>query len=149
METLGNLYESAYGTLGYGSYWERLVAVPPDTLLAAIMPGGVTIWRKEFSEEAGMRWRDHMVLRGHQGQIASMLIGLDSQYIATGGEDGTVRIWNVSKEAGLNEADEPETIEELLLLARQRVQRNPPEFTCDERVEYLHEALDCPLAPTP
>ena len=93
------------------------------------------LWTKEFSAENGTPWQDHMLLRGHSGQVKSIIIHVDT--ITTAGEDGTFRFWNLSNDAALTEADEPGTIEDLMALARQRVQRNPPELTCEERVEYL------------
>ena len=69
-----------------------------------------------------------MELRGHTSLVFSVAYSPDGRWIVTASGDGTVRVWPWLDAEGL------------LAAARSRVTR---ELTCQERVQYLHEDLDC------
>jgi WD40 repeat protein/energy-coupling factor transporter ATP-binding protein EcfA2 len=71
--------------------------------------------------------REIAVIRGHEGPIYKASFSPDGRLVVTTGTDDTARIHAAH-------------IEDLLALAQKRV---PREFTCQERVWYLHEDLDC------
>ena len=60
--------------------------------------------------------------------IFSAAYSPDGRWIVTASNDGTARVWWWGD------------VEDLLAEARSRITR---EFTCQERVQYLHEDLDC------
>jgi Tol biopolymer transport system component len=70
-----------------------------------------------------------MVLQGHMDWVSSAAYSPDGQWIVTAGWDGTAQVWWWGAD-----------VEDLLAEARSRVTR---ELTCQERVQYLHEDLDC------
>jgi len=70
-----------------------------------------------------------MVLQGHTSWIYSAAYSPDGRWIVTASYDGTARVWWWGAD-----------VEDLLAAARSRVTR---ELTCQERVQYLHEDLDC------
>ncbi|KAJ6714288.1 TRANSDUCIN/WD40 REPEAT-LIKE SUPERFAMILY PROTEIN [Salix viminalis] len=45
----------------------------------------------------------------HKGSILTMKFSLDGQYLATGGEDGIVRVWKVIEDNSSNQFDIPDT----------------------------------------
>ncbi len=69
-----------------------------------------------------------MVLQGHTDSVSSAAYSPDGRWIVTASGDGTARVWPWPD------------VEGLLAEARSRVAR---ELTCQERVQYLHEDLDC------
>lgn len=69
-----------------------------------------------------------MVLRGHTDLVNSAAYSPDRRWIVTASADRTARVWPWPD------------VEDLLAAARSRVAR---ELTCQERVQYLHEDLDC------
>ena len=71
-------------------------------------------------------WR--ATLRGHTSSANSVAYSPDGRWIVTASYDGTARVWPWPD------------VEGLLAAARSRVAR---ELTCQERVQYLHEDLDC------
>ena len=77
-------------------------------------------------------------LRGHAGAVNTAAFSLDDQLIATGGDDGSARIY---------QRDVRPTVEDLLARARDRVTR---QLTPEERITYLREgtgASDADQAP--
>ncbi len=79
------------------------------------------------------------VLRGHTDIVNSAQFSPDNTKIVTASDDNTARLYLVG-------------VEDLLTLAKQRIGRS--EFTCEERVQYLHEEIVCPTptseaSPTP
>ena len=78
-----------------------------------------------WSAESGQQ---KMVLQGHTGPVTSAAYSPDGRWIVTA-SDGTARVWWWGPD-----------VEGLLAEARSRVAR---ELTCQERVQYLHEDLDC------
>ena len=47
-------------------------------------------------------------IQAHEGSILTMKFSLDGQYLATAGEDGVVRVWQVVEDARSNEIDIPD-----------------------------------------
>ncbi len=81
-------------------YWEGMavksVAYSPDgkQIAAAISNGEV--WLFDTATETVLR-----VINAHKGEASTVSFSLDGQRIVTGGEDKTIRIWNV--QTGLQE----------------------------------------------
>lgn len=59
-----------------------------DGIVAAGSDGKLHFWRLVKDDRSERTWGRH------QGAILSMSYSSDEKYIATGGEDGTVRLWN-------------------------------------------------------
>lgn len=78
--------------------------------------------------------RQLLVLRGHTGVVSSVEFSADGRFIVTGSGDGAARIYSCEICGSL---------EELISIARGRVTRD---FTCEERVTYLNENLNCSSA---
>jgi WD40 repeat protein len=72
-----------------------------------------------------------MVLKGHTASVSSAAYSPDGRWIVTASDDSTARVWWWGD------------VEDLLAEARSRLAR---ELTCQERVQYLHEDLDCGAA---
>ncbi len=49
------------------------------------------------------------VLRGHEGPIAAMALGPDGHTLATGSDDRTVRLWNLSATSAIPELHDRES----------------------------------------
>ena len=58
----------------------------------------------------------------------------DGLWIATAAFDGMAQVWPFDPHV-------------LMEMARQRIQRSPPELTCAERAIFLHEETSCPPLP--
>ncbi|MBC8448330.1 MAG: TIR domain-containing protein [Chloroflexi bacterium] len=71
--------------------------------------------------------REVSILRGHAHWLDDVAFSPDGRWVVTAGHDGTARVYAVH-------------IEDLMELAQQRVTR---EITCQERVQFLHEELEC------
>ena len=77
------------------------------------------IWDAQTGDQVGQ-------IAGHEGTIWSAAWSPDGTQILTASGDKTARIWPVG-------------IEGLLKQAESLIQRDPPEFTPEERCVYLHE----------
>jgi WD40 repeat protein len=71
------------------------------------------------------------ILRGSNDAVTSAVFSPDSKYVVTASSDGYVRIYIAN-------------IEDLVSYAKDLIVRNPPELTCEERVEFLKEKIVCP-----
>jgi WD40 repeat protein len=63
-----------------------------------------------------------VTLSGHAGWVMSVAWSADGQRILTGSDDRTARVWLMP--------------DALLAVALSRVQRDPPDFTPEEKVRY-------------
>lgn len=70
-------------------------------------------------------------LLGHTDNVTSASFSSDGRYLLTASLDGTARIY-------------PVQFEDVVALATSYL--SPREFTCAERVKYLHEEVECPIA---
>jgi WD40 repeat protein len=80
-----------------------------------------------------------VVLFGHEGAVHAVSFSPDGKYIATGGEDRTVRLWPVEQPFAINPAQRRDdwwsrNLEELIHLAAKTAGRN---FTCKEWAEFF------------
>ena len=108
----------------------QLEADPELSLLLAIEAVGIeyTAQAEDALRQAvASPWR--ATLRGHTSEVWSAAYSPDGRWIVTASDDGTARVWWWGGD-----------VEDLLAEARSRVAR---ELTCQERVQYLHEDLDC------
>ena len=89
-------------------------------VMTASWDGTARVWEAATGREVS-------VLRGHKGGVYSAVFSPEGRWAATASIDGTARIYAVH-------------IGDLMELAQQRVTRK---LTCQERVQYLHEELEC------
>jgi len=89
--------------------------------VTASWDGTARVWDAQSGQQK-------MVLQGHTDEVWSAAYSPDGRWIVTASRDGTARVWPWPD------------FENLLAEARSRVAR---ELTCQERVRYLHEDLDC------
>jgi len=79
------------------------------------------------------------VLRGHEGPVYAVSFSPAGEYIATGGEDRTARLWPVEQPFAINPGQRRDdwwsrNLEELIHLAAKTGGRN---FTCKEWAEFF------------
>jgi KaiC/GvpD/RAD55 family RecA-like ATPase len=89
-------------------------------IVTASGDGTARVWDAESGQQK--------VVLEHTGSVRAVAFSPDGQWIVTASRDGMVRVWPWLD------------VEDLLVEARSRVAR---ELTCQERVQYLHEDLDC------
>ncbi|KAF9887949.1 hypothetical protein FE257_009471 [Aspergillus nanangensis] len=77
------------------SHWRRAVFSPDGKKFATNSNDTLRVWDAETGTEL-------TALIGHYSAIKSLAYSPDGKTIATGGSDGTVRIWDVSETAGRN-----------------------------------------------
>jgi hypothetical protein len=62
-----------------------------DLLAAAALDGSIRLWSAHFPNQ------EPRVLGGHKGRVTSVSFSIDGQRLASCGNDGTVRIWDVKE----------------------------------------------------
>jgi WD40 repeat protein len=102
------------------------VAYSPDGrwIVTAGVDGTARVWDAEDGQQK-------MVVQGHTDWVNSAAYSPDGRWIVTASSDDTARVWWWRGD-----------VQDMLAEARSRVAR---ELTCQERVQYLHEDLDCGL----
>jgi WD40 repeat protein len=75
----------------YGEYICSLAFAPDDKTLAVGAAYSEVVWLKSLGQG-----RKHRFLRGHTATIRSVTFSGDGTRLATGAQDGTVRLWNVT-----------------------------------------------------
>jgi WD40 repeat protein len=94
----GRLEPQVFGRPDTGVESLRTVQIDPDeTWLAGLTALGVTLWPRELRHPDVFRGpsdvlRPHLLL-GHEGRVVSVDVSPDGLWIASGGADGTVRVW--------------------------------------------------------
>ena len=96
-------------------------AYSPDgrRIVTASDDGTARVWDAESGQQ--------MMELKHMFGVNSAAYSPDGRWIVTASWDNTARVWWAD-------------VEDMLAEARSRVTR---ELTCQERVQYLHEDLDC------
>ncbi|MDJ0511454.1 MAG: caspase family protein [Crocosphaera sp.] len=75
--------------------WGAFFSPNGKHIVAAGNGGDIGLWTSENSLWNSEKQRVGKVWQAHQGSIWNVAFSADSQYIASGGEDGKVRIWNL------------------------------------------------------
>jgi hypothetical protein len=114
------------------SPWRATLRGHTDSVLSAayspdgqwIVTAGGDRTARVWDAESGQQ----MMVLEHTNGVRSVILSPDGRWIVTTGSDGTVWVWPWPD------------VEDLLAEARSRLARD---LTCQERVQYLHEDLDC------
>lgn len=106
------------------------VSFSPDDrqIVTASDDGTVRLWDAATGSALG-------ILHGHTDRVYAAEFSPDGTRVVTASQDGTARIHYLS-------------LGTLMTQAEQRILRDPPQLTCDERRQFLQESVVCPT-PTP
>ena len=91
------------GTIPTGTAGALALGAGGSMLAAAADDGTVKLWRigeNVVGDGRAVTGTDLRALRGHEGAVDALTFSPDGRHVATGGEDGTIRLWAV-------ESDEP------------------------------------------
>ncbi|KAF8413358.1 hypothetical protein HHK36_001338 [Tetracentron sinense] len=106
------------------------------TLRARVQRIRVRPYRKKSKEFSALYMGQD--IQAHEGSILTMKFSLDEQYLASAGEDGIVRVWQVMEEERSNEIDMPDIDPSCLYFTVNHLSELVPLFADKEKMGKLN-----------